>query len=322
MDNNGNYARMSASGSMLSKAPGVGSRTPVSFGTIMNATMSRFLTDYESIFKETTDDYFVYVFRKWLGKGWWGFVLMQSARRKGFFNAEVGIGLRKSYPYCLASTKPELMIDSIRERLGMISFKEDRGWTYRSERELEVALEEVVRNHVGGGVNTLMEDNREKLEVESNRCRKLVADARRIVKNNPGKTAEEIFPEITGIKKIADYITEQARLETYERMQDSYIKAKYQEPEFMILQAYLMGDLTDRPETKFNALSGDLSMSYNDDQIVRVLQRAPQQMYMTPLDNDEDYIMRFAYLKSLFAMEAVLCRELGEKTETGERSSG
>ncbi|MCE1245247.1 MAG: hypothetical protein LWY06_01240 [Firmicutes bacterium] len=321
MEGNGSYSK-SASGSMLSRAPGVGSRTPISFGSILGEIMRKFLPDYENIFKESTDDYFIYVYRKWLGKGWWGFVMMQSARRRGFFNAEVGISNRKTYPYSLASWKPELAVDAVRERIGLLSYSEDKGWTYRSERELEVSLEEVIRNHVGGGVNTLMENSREKLEVEYNRCRKMVSDCRRALKRYEGKTPEEIFPEITGIKKIAEYVGEHARLESYERMQDPFIKAKLQEKEFMMLQCYLMGDIMDRPETRTNALSGELSLSYTDDQIAKILQRAPQQMYMAPLDTDEEYILRYAYLKSLMGLESVLCREQTEKSETGERSSG
>jgi len=315
MGNDSHYRNIDSVGEIQARIPGVATRTPINFGNILSARVKKQIYGFKRILAKSTENYLIYIFRKWLGKGWWGYTFFQGAKRHGKFTVEVGISKRKTYPYYWASAKPDYSVDSLRERLGMLHFMEDKWWNYSSVAELENVLANVLSNYVGSGINSLMEQKRETLDKEFEEYYREVRSIRRRIKGREESDPSLIFPSSTDIGKIYEFIVKNSSLKSYYRLYDSVFQYRMGSSKFMIIQSKLMSDIINRTDIRYLALTSEKPLNYKDDLIFYILDRIPREKYVRPTEDEEEQIMLYGYFKSLSVMESVIGFETEEKDE-------
>lgn len=307
------YKNIESVGEIQSRLPGVATRTPINFGKILSAKVEKQIYGFKRILAQSTDNYLIYIFRKWLGKGWWGYTLFQGAKRHGKFTVEVGISKRKSYPYYWASAKPDYSVDSVRERLGILHFMEDKWWNYTSVAELKDILNDVLANFVGTGIHMLMEQKRESLEEKFEEFYRQVRSIRRRIEGHKESDPSLIFPSSSDIGKIHEFILKHSKTKSHYRLYDKDFQFRMGALRFIVIQSRLMSDIVNRSDIRYLALTREKPLNYKDDIIYNVLDRVPREKYVRPLENEDEQIMMYGYFKSLSVMESVIGFETEEK---------
>ncbi|MCD4783575.1 MAG: hypothetical protein K8T10_07065 [Candidatus Eremiobacteraeota bacterium] len=302
-------------GEVQPRLPGVATRTPIDFGNILSKKVKKQISGFKRILAHSAENYLIHIFRKWLGKGWWGYALFQGAKRHGKFTVEVGISRRKTYPYCWASAKPDYSVDSVRERLGMIHFMEDKWWNYTSVNELKDILDDILTNFVGSGIHILMEQKRESLIEKFEEYHRQVRSIRRRIEGHDKLDPSLIFPSSPDIGKIHEFILKHSNIKSYYRLYDKEFQYRMGAPRFIVIQSRLMSDIINRPDIRYLVLTERKSLNYKDDIIYDVLGKIPREKYMRPTENEDERIMMYGYFKSLSVLESVIGFEAEEKDD-------
>lgn len=285
---------------------GLGSRTPIRFGTILERAFKRIMPEMSRMEEGDNDQYIYFLFKRRIqGSRFYGFSLFQAARRKGSFTVEVGMGMRQKYPYYWASAKPDYSIDGVRERLGIISDYKDRWWKYTSLEELERHIDSVLHAYLSTGIQSLYRNHAARLEREVNEWQGRADYYRSQLEevSNP----KEFLLSLPNITDIHEYIRKQLRLGVFERFFPHFLRAEMRAPQFVILQACLMSDIIERPETANRAIEEGKLMDYQDDLISLLTGRLPQEIYQT--DDEREAYLRFSYFKSMSVMETIVGME-------------
>lgn len=294
-------------------APGVASRTPISFGSILRRVVHKITPDFKEEFNTIADDYLLNIYKRPLGRDWSSFLMFQGARRRGQFTVEIGIGRRKEFPYFLNHYKPDHSVDSIRERLAVLVFVEDKWWTYNSERDLESQLETVMMSHVGSGLQTLVEQRWKSMEVELEHFQQRIQEIINQTAEKRSMDSLVVFTDTEDIKETMDFIMLQNKYRSYHKMFSGEIQARMENPKFMLVHSKLMSDIINRPDIRYHALSKGTGTEYRDDQIYFVSGRISQQSYSFNFETEKEQILTYGYLKSLSALESIIGIEKEKK---------
>lgn len=298
----------------------MGTRTPISFGTILNRTMRKIIPGMKKIKEGSSEEYLYYLYRKGLGKGWYGFALFQAARRKGAFTVEVAFGRRKVYPSYWVGAKPDYSIDAVRERAKVLTSNKDEWWTYSNVAELENALESAIRGSVGEGISTLYDNQADRLSENVEKWKKRIDELREKMKGREESKPVEIFPDLPNVEDTYEYIKDQLRLRTFEKLYPPYIRNQMGEREFIILQSCLMSDIIELPETPENALIEERSVDYVDDIIPLVSSVMPRESYIIPTEDEREAYLRYSYFLSLSILESILGIEKEQEEAAADES--
>lgn len=282
---------------------GLGSRTPIRFGSTLTNSVKRIMPEVAKVEEGNNDEYIYFLYRQKLsGRKFFGFSMFQAARRKGAFTVEVGLGMRKTYPYYWSRMRPDYSTDGVRERLGMISEFRDRWWTYASAEELERHIDSILHAYLSTGIQSLYRNHSARLEREVAKWQTKMDYFRSELEiaDNP-KNFLLTLPNITDIH---EYVRKQLRLGVFERYFPHFLRAEMRSPQFIILQACIMSEIIEEPETATEAVQEPENMDYKDDLIALLTGRLPQEP-MAVEDEREAYL-RYAYFKSMSVMESII----------------
>jgi len=279
-------------------APGVASRTPISFIEILDDNMLRILSDFEKIRRVATNDYLNYLYRKWLGKGWYSFVFFQGARSRGRFIAEIGVSRRKSIPYFWNSMLPDYSVDAVRERLPLIMEMENDFFTYKSERDLKVQIKDLLTDFVGSGIHTILDERRDKAEVELNLKLKLVNSTIKKIEEQKEEDPIKLFPDAFKINEIFEYAKKHFDLRSYFRLFPKELQRMTIDPKFQTIFSRVMSEIVSQPRiNEFATAKNKKSLDFLDDQIYWLTGRIPVERVLDPLEDLDEQVMNYGYIK-------------------------
>lgn len=313
------YHSAHALGTGRGTMPGVGSRTPISFITILDENIERTVSDYKKIRRFVTDDYLVYIYRKWIGKGWYSFMLFQGARKRGRFNVEVGISKRSEYPYFWDTALPDFSCDSVRERLSVSMEMKEDFFSYTSERDLQSLLHKLLTNFVGSGIHQMLEERRDKVEVGLTIYSKILNQARERMKETEERDPEKLFPDAFKIRECYDYVKKAIENRSYFRLFPREFIVNFANEEFILTASLIMSDLLNQPTIKDSALVKCKNpREYEDDLTYWLSGRVPPESFYEPLEDDEEQVKLYCYVKSVSMMEGLLGIEADKSKRSEE----
>ncbi len=291
----------------------VATRTPISFGGILDKVMGKIIPDMKRIKEGNNEQYLFYLYYKNLGKGWNGFAMFQAARRRGAFIVEVAVGKRMAYPSYWADAIPDYSIDGVRDRLAHLVEGEDKWWLYSSAHELENTLETVIRGSLGEGIHALYESHIDRIDALTQRWIPKAQSIREKVRKNLSKSPVEVFPDLSKIEEAYKYVRNQVRLRTFEKLFPPFIREIMRGKEFMMVQSALMSEILNMPDVSQKATQEEEIPPYQDDIIEAINGVAPRSQYMVPVDSEEEALFRYAYFLSLSILESTIGMEEEEK---------
>ncbi len=123
----------------------MGTRTPIRFGAILEALASEKLKNYKRFLNETTSQSLLFGYRCRFAGNYYGFILVQAARNAGRVTAEIAISRAEEYPYYRFSDQPRVGITGFRERVYVITRKEDLAQSYRGAEQLLGLMMDLLR---------------------------------------------------------------------------------------------------------------------------------------------------------------------------------
>lgn len=299
--------------------PGVGSQTPISFISILDNNIQKIVSDYQKVRRFVNDDYLVYIYRKWIGKDWYSFMLFQGARKRGRFSVEVGIGRRPDYPYFWDSALPDYSCDSVRERLAVSMEMKEDFYTYNSERDLESQLHKLLTNFIGSAVHQMLEERRDKVEVGLTMYSKVLDHARERMKETEERDPEKLFPDAFKIRECYDYYKKAIENRSYLGLFPREFIVNFADEEFILSAALIMSEMLNKPTVKDRALVKCKNpREYEDDLTYWLTGRVPPESYYEPLEDEDEQVKLYCYVKSVSMIEGLLGIESEKNKKTEE----
>ena len=314
----GDYHSAHTLGTGRGMMPGVGSRTPISFISVLDESLNRYTSDFQKVKRLVTDEYLIYIYRKWLGKGWYCFVMFQSARKRGSFNVEIGIAKRKELPYFWHTSLPDYSCDAVRERLAVIMEQDEDFYRYGSERELGIVIKNLLTNFIGSGIHEILDERRDKIEVSLTVNGKVLKAVREKLKETEERDPVKLFPDAFKIKECYDYFKENIKSRTFFRFYPHEFIVNFANEEFILAAARIMSEIMSAPTIKEEAARVNKNPhEYLDDLTYWLTGRVPPETYTEPLEDVDEQVIQYCYVKAISTLESLLGieKELKEREE-------
>jgi len=283
----------------------MGTRTPISFGSILQNIARKKIHDIEIVDEGNNENFLYYLFRQNLGKGWYGFAMFQAARRRGAFNVEVGFSKRKAYPTYWADVTPDYSIDGVRQRLQLLFGLPDTGWTYSSVNALEVLLSDILSEQVRSGLYKILESHQPRLESLTDRWLKRWETYNNEISDLINRKTTEILTSMKELAESYNYILEQNRHRVYETLFPPFLRTEMRKKKFLLMQACIMSEIASQDKLASIAVSLK-NPEYRDDIIPALSGRAPWSGFLTLPEDEKEALLKYSYIKSLAVMEFLI----------------
>jgi hypothetical protein len=176
-------------------------------------------------------------------------------------------------------------------------------------------MDSILHAYLSTGVQSLYRNHSSRMEKEVFEWQSRVDHFRGCLEEaaNP----KEFLLSLPNITDIHEYIRKQLRLGIFERFFPHFLRAEMRTPQFIILQACLMSDIVERPETAVRAVEENKGIDYKDDLIALLTGRIPQEQFQN--DDEREAFLRYSYFKSMSVMESVIGLEKErEEVEKGQ----
>lgn len=296
---------------------GMGTRTPISFGTVLDQQVQKNMYDMTRVDAGSNAAYLYYLYRRPMGKGWFGFTLFQAARTRGEFNVEVGFGKRKVFPAYYSTYTPDYAIDGVRERLHLVLDSQtidDEWWTYNSIHSLTVTLESVIRGMISGGMQNLVEKSRTKLIDRMKKWNEIVPGLQEQVGPMEVDAPDVKLPDDDNVLKCFNYIKAPGRSRKYGKLFPYFIRNLDMSDNFKVLHALVMKEILSDGKELEAAINGEVP-KYEGDLLAILCGRRPWSNMLELPEDEEEAKMLYSYLKAYSVLESVLGREREQPEE-------
>lgn len=269
------------------------------------------LSHYERVLSETTSQYLLYGFRRFLVGDYHGFVLVQAARGAGRVQIELGVSKVDHFPYHRLRDFPVLGVAGFRESLAYLTKGFDHAEEYTSADSLTRLFGSIARE-VDGGMTRLNEKAvpliNQQLRAWQPAYAAWVAAEKTARSSVPGR-----YPDLPG--EVMAYETLDDLLGR--GMFDRYLgplKYRYRNQDFFNCHLYLLAKglefleppPLENPKPPEFAERPDKVCAPLDDPISALTGRFPQEMAVDLAVSTSVRVTEFAFLQSLAAVEALL----------------
>ncbi|MHB2017420.1 MAG: hypothetical protein ACYCW6_10785 [Candidatus Xenobia bacterium] len=273
-------------------------RTPIRFGSTVQGYVDRLLPGRTLIVDETGERFIVLAWHRELEDGWHSFLMVQGARQAGRFTIETGLSRRPSYPYYEGHLRPFMAVDSIRLRMD-----EDRWWTYKSQAELEVHLNKVLRQEHD---LALMQHWRPSLEDELGRSMDGWLGWKDAEASSHELPLGQRFAECVREREALDYIQTALASGRYNRVLGPLVRHYLEDERWLSCHTYQMAMLLENvsPET-ISQYDGSWT-GFSEDQSMWLTGRVSLCDWVEVPPDYEARAAQYCFLKALAVCEAWL----------------
>ncbi|MCD6309765.1 MAG: hypothetical protein J7M18_03560 [Candidatus Eremiobacteraeota bacterium] len=290
----------------VSAGVGLGTRTPIRFGTALEKAVRHNMQDYRLFHQFTSPNYLLYAYTRPVGEKWLCFVLFQGARFQGRLTTEIGISRRPVYPYFPAVLLPFMAVDGTRDRIGNLMFQgEDKWWEYNSQDALNGILESITGEMLSRALYILMDSYAQKLESEISSWNRFYNEWLEEEEKAGVKPLGKRYSNLQDEEAIAEFVKTSLERRIYDRWMGFKIKQKLlDDPRRLNCMVYMTARLM-----QMDALERIISVepripNYTDDEIVVLTGRAPDFNFF--LDNQDPESRRnfYCFVKAVEIVEA------------------
>jgi len=286
-------------------------RTPIQFGAIMDKVFGDRLSHYERVISETTSQYLLYGFRRFLVGDYHGFLLVQAARGAGRLQIELGVSKVDAFPFHRLRDFPILGVAGFRESLGCLTKGFDHAEEYHNADSLTRLLGQICRE-VDSGMTRLTEKAVPLINGQLRAWQPAYAawvQAEKTARNSvPGR-----YPDLPGEAMAYETLDDLLGRGMFDRYLGP-LKYRYRNQDFFNCHLYMLAkglefmeppplqnpkptEFAERPEKICPPL---------DDPIAALTGRLPQEMAVDLAVSTSVRVTEFAFLQSLAAVEALL----------------
>lgn len=293
-------------------AGGIASKTIINFGDTVKNKIAALVPDLKEFQKIASPHYLLFVYHKIFTNGWHGFLLIQGAKTRGAFTAELALSNRKEFPRYLASGKPFLGVDGARERLNKIISRKDEWWNYRSAEELDLQLEECLKE-LNPAFMILLDTHLAYLRREMSKYLALIKEWVESEKAGRAKPLGSRFENLSREKEAFDYVSSLYTPYFIDKFIRPHLKEKYSEKHWMSCHTFVMAKLLEQenPAVLSEAFLKDEEVQ--EDEIQKLLKVTPQTSYEMKAAAPEEKLKYYAFVKGMSAVDAFLTAESRKK---------
>lgn len=285
------------------RAEGSGVRTPIRFGAAVERTMKVKMASWEAVETPESSEFLLYLFQRKVVKDWYGFILIQGARRAGRFTVEVAIAKRPVYPVHAGRTRPVYAIDGVRERLAFLQGNDDQWWEYRTQEALEDRLREAL-NDVYQRAHMFLDDRfGATVNQEYDRGARLMRLWREQDALHNARPLGSRYPDLMMEAKAMEYIDQNMMYDSLNRCLGR-LRARYLSESWYACHIFCMSSLLEM--TNLAELDDllDRPPETSQDVIETLRGRVPSYSYLKAPDAFEDRMKRYSFFKALEIMDA------------------
>lgn len=281
---------------------GLGTRTPISFGAAIERARGFHLRDFTSEAPVANDRYLLHRLTRQISRYWYGWILIQAARRAGRITVELGMAMHPRYPLHNGMVRPSFGVDGVRERLSGLDGQEDVWFEYRSQEQLMRLLQDVTQKAASRGVNYMYERHSASLVRESKRAQDALNRWEALDATHSDRPLGARFPDLEHEARAYDYCSHALRQITMRPVLgelSTIINDKRRLSALVYVMSYLLEN-SDETEMSQNIYTPAVI----DDEGMTLCGRAAFYVYLDPAETFDDRVNRYCFFKALDMIEA------------------
>lgn len=281
---------------------GLGTRTPIRFGAAIEKARGFHLREFTMEAPLANGRYLLHLLTRQISRYWYGWILIQAARRAGRFTVEIGMAMHPRYPLHNGMVRPFFGVDGARERLSAIDGHEDVWFEYRSQEQLMRALADTTQKAASRGFNYMYERHAPHLVRESKHAQDALNRWEVVDETNGDRPLGARFPDLPQEERAYDFCSNTLQQITMRPVLGD-LRAVLNDQRRLSALVYVMSYLLDN--------SDETEMSQNiympaviDDEGMTLCGRAPFYLYLEPAETYDDRVNRYCFFKALDMVEA------------------
>lgn len=302
----------------MSTDDALGTRTPIRFGAAIEKARGFHLRDYHIEEPIANERYLFHLLSRQISRYWHAWILIQAARRAGRFTVEIGMAMHARYPLHNGQVRPFFGVDGARERVCAIDGQEDVWWEYRSQEQLQRALQESTQKAASRGGNYLYERHSANLVRESKHAQDMLNHWEALEAEHADRPLGARFDEVANEGRAFEYASWVFRQIAMRPVLGDLASVASDERRMSAL-VYIMAMLIEN--------SDETEMSQNiylpavvDDEAMTLCGRAPFYLYLDPSETFDDRVNRYCFFKALDILEAQYDKKERLDLTTGVRT--